>query len=141
MLKKTVTISLFLAGVIAAGILAAGLVVYNSNKSQQSAAGNISPVNNLAGANNGTPVVLNLVEVAKHNNSSSCWMVISGKVYDVTTAISSHPGGAGNILSSCGKDATAAFQTKDKSPGKNHSGMAYSMLNSYYIGDLNQKIN
>jgi len=50
-----------------------------------------------------------LTEVATHNSAASCWMAIRGKVYDVTSFISRHPGG-NNILKGCGKDATSLFE-------------------------------
>lgn len=144
MLKKIVTINLFIFWVLAAAVLAAGFVVYsNGNKNSQALPANITNAPGATGKGTGSntvQLVLSAKEVAKHNNASSCWMIISGKVYDVTTAISSHPGGAGPILSSCGTDATQAFMTKDLSPGRNHSGTAYSMLSSYYIGDLNTTV-
>ncbi|KAI5296740.1 hypothetical protein KEM55_005672, partial [Ascosphaera atra] len=46
---------------------------------------------------------------AKHNNRSSCWVVIHGKVYDVTDFLPEHPGGAKIILKYAGKEATEAF--------------------------------
>lgn len=33
-----------------------------------------------------------LDEVAKHNKSDDCWVIIHGKVYDVTKFLSEHPG-------------------------------------------------
>ncbi|CAH0056133.1 unnamed protein product, partial [Clonostachys solani] len=48
-------------------------------------------------------------EVAKHNTKDSCWVVISGIVYDVTQLIDQHPGGANAILALAGKDATEDF--------------------------------
>ena len=48
-------------------------------------------------------------EVAKHNSRSSCWVIIFGKVYDVTDFLDSHPGGAQIILQYAGKDATAEY--------------------------------
>lgn len=47
--------------------------------------------------------------VATHNSSSSCWSVIDGNVYDLTSWIPQHPGGQQAILGLCGKDGTAAF--------------------------------
>ncbi|RPD81856.1 hypothetical protein L226DRAFT_528087 [Lentinus tigrinus ALCF2SS1-7] len=51
-----------------------------------------------------------LDEVSKHNSPSSCWVIISNKVYDVTEFLSAHPGGAKIILKYAGKDATAAYE-------------------------------
>lgn len=47
-------------------------------------------------------------EVSKHSTESDCWLVISGKVLDVTTFIPQHPGGK-VIVKGCGKDATTYF--------------------------------
>lgn len=48
-------------------------------------------------------------QVASHNSAASCWSVVSGSVYDLTSYVSSHPGGSSAINSLCGKDATSAF--------------------------------
>ncbi|KAJ5662847.1 hypothetical protein N7507_003578 [Penicillium longicatenatum] len=53
--------------------------------------------------------VLDAAEVAKHNTRESCWVVLYGKVYDVTDFLSSHPGGAKIILKLAGKDATEEY--------------------------------
>lgn len=50
--------------------------------------------------------------VASHTDATSCWSIISGDVYDLTTYINQHPGGNKPILAACGKDATAMFDTK-----------------------------
>merc|ERR1712127_703878 len=39
-----------------------------------------------------------LDDVAKHNSKSSCWVVLDGKVLDVTTFLADHPGGELAIL-------------------------------------------
>ena len=48
-------------------------------------------------------------EVAKHNSPDDCWVVLCGKVYDLTAFHASHPGGSRLITGAAGKDATAAF--------------------------------
>ncbi|KAF4123360.1 Conserved region in glutamate synthase [Geosmithia morbida] len=48
-------------------------------------------------------------DVAKHNTSDSCWVVLYGNVYDVTDFLPEHPGGERAILSLAGKDATEEY--------------------------------
>eukprot|EP01122_Echinamoeba_exundans_P012860 TRINITY_DN54_c2_g1_i1.p1 TRINITY_DN54_c2_g1~~TRINITY_DN54_c2_g1_i1.p1 ORF type:complete len:528 (+),score=134.02 TRINITY_DN54_c2_g1_i1:103-1686(+) len=48
-------------------------------------------------------------EVAKHNKASDCWVVVKGKVYDVTKFLEEHPGGKKILLNASGADATAKF--------------------------------
>jgi cytochrome b involved in lipid metabolism len=83
-------------------------------------------------------ITLNLQEIAKHNLSSDCWMIINGKVYDLTGFLRPHPGGASTIIPYCGKDGTAGFDTKNG--GAPHSSYADSLLNSFYLGNLGQSI-
>lgn len=40
--------------------------------------------------------------LAEHNSAQSCWVAYDGEVYDVTSWLSSHPGGAQAILPYCG---------------------------------------
>ncbi len=81
----------------------------------------------------GSRVTLTPEEIAKHGSAGSCWVIISGRVYDLTSYIGIHPGGAGRIIPSCGKDGTTAFATKNS--GSSHSSFAVSLLDTYYIGD------
>ena len=46
--------------------------------------------------------MLDGAEVAKHNSQKSCWIVLESNVYDVTTFLSLHPGGAGILLKQAG---------------------------------------
>ncbi len=50
-----------------------------------------------------------MAQVATHASASSCWSIIDGNVYDLTTWIPQHPGGPQRITALCGKDGTAAF--------------------------------
>lgn len=88
----------------------------------------------ILGNANSTSIALSASEIGKHNSASDCWFIISGKVYDVTSYLPYHPGGAGAITTYCGADATDAFATKGES--KPHSPGAYDMLASYYVGDF-----
>jgi cytochrome b involved in lipid metabolism len=173
-MKKLSTISLFIFSVMVTAILVAGLVFYQNNKNNQTTNTKSNSLIQSAISKNGTVVpavtskinpntgsattkktpipnpvkktlVLNMTEIAKHNKSTDCWMLISGKVYDITSFFGSHPGGNSTMSTSCGKDATDAYDTKDPyatstSGGRGHSSRAQSMLGDYYIGNFNQTI-
>ena len=50
-------------------------------------------------------------QVAAHATADSCWIIVNGTVYDVTSFLKSHPGGATLLLQHAGRDATAVFRT------------------------------
>lgn len=77
--------------------------------------------------------VLTLDEVAKHNTKQDCWMVIGGKVVDLSS-YTGHPGGD-TYVPYCGTDATVAFNNMG-GMGRGHSTMAYAMLDQFTIGEL-----
>jgi cytochrome b involved in lipid metabolism len=144
-MKKSVTIVLFIFFVICTAIITAGLLSYSSKKNQslnQPATGaessTINSSNSSADVLVPSALTLTSIEVTKHNSANDCWMIINGKVYDVTKAISAHPGGASPILKYCGKDGTIGFQTKDI--GSSHSSTANNMLTDYLLGNLGQSV-
>jgi predicted heme/steroid binding protein len=49
-------------------------------------------------------------EVARHNTAESAWVIVRGKVYDITNFLSKHPGGREMLLLSAGRDCTDLFQ-------------------------------
>jgi cytochrome b involved in lipid metabolism len=53
-----------------------------------------------------------MADVAKHATKASCYSAVNGSVYDLTSWISAHPGGAAAIISLCGTDGTAAFMAQ-----------------------------
>lgn len=71
-------------------------------------------------------------DVATHATASSCWTAVNGSLYDVTSWINKHPGGAQAILGMCGKDASGAFNNQ-------HGGQSRPEveLASFKIGLLN----
>ena len=48
-------------------------------------------------------------EVAGHAAKDDCWVVIRGKVYDLSLWLASHPGGPAVLLKHAGGDATEMF--------------------------------
>eukprot|EP00250_Pteridium_aquilinum_P002083 c12286_g1_i1 orf=621-1028(-) len=74
--------------------------------------------------------IFTLAQVSEHNHSKDCWLIISGKVYDVTRFLDEHPGGDEVLLSATGKDATNDFEDVG------HSTSAKAMMEEYYIGEI-----
>jgi len=147
-MKKLSTISLFIFGVVVIAILVAGLVFYQdkkNNKVADSSTGVLvaDTINQLTAS--GKNLVLSMEEIGKHSKSSDCWMLIDGKVYNVTSYFGSHPGGNSTMAATCGKDATIAYATKDPNAsnnikGQSHSFNAKNLLTDYYLGYLGQTI-
>ncbi|XP_066980371.1 cytochrome b5-like isoform X1 [Macrobrachium rosenbergii] len=74
--------------------------------------------------------VFTLAEVAQHNTSESCYMVIHDKVYDVTKFLDEHPGGEEVLLEQAGGNTTEAFEDVG------HSTDARTMMADYYVGEI-----
>ncbi len=97
-------------------------------------AGQIATPTPQPGQNPNAIIILTAGEVAKHNNAGDCWLIVNGKVYNVTTFIPNHSGGSGAIIPFCGKDATTAFDTKNGQGS--HSNSAQQILSQFFIGNL-----
>jgi cytochrome b involved in lipid metabolism len=142
-MKKLVAISLFIFWAVVTAILTAGLVFYQKQQPAASPNNSLTTQNSKNQATNlnkvsGENLTLTIEEVAKHNSVADCWLIIQDKVYDVSSYINFHPGNPETIIPYCGKEATTAFETKNKN--KPHSQEAWNLLRNYYIGDLNQPL-
>lgn len=74
-----------------------------------------------------------LADVAARATPAECWTVVDGTVYDLTSWIAEHPGGAEVIEGMCGIDATAAFQAEhggQPEPGEELAQFAIGSLSS-----------
>ncbi len=71
-----------------------------------------------------------VADVAVHNTSADCWVIINNNVYDLTDFITSHSGGASVIGAQCGKNGTASFNSGP------HSASSLNALSSYLLGPL-----
>ncbi|KAG0489320.1 hypothetical protein HPP92_008131 [Vanilla planifolia] len=71
-----------------------------------------------------------LSDVSKHSSREDCWLVINGKVYDVTRFMEDHPGGDEVLLAVTGKDASNDFEDVG------HSSTAKAMMEEYYVGEI-----
>ena len=72
------------------------------------------PVSTQEGSTNGVDEVdplpaFSAAEVARHSTKDDCWVIIRGKVYDISPWLASHPGGPSILLKHAGCDATEMF--------------------------------
>lgn len=68
-------------------------------------------------------------EVAKHNSKDDCWLIIDGKVYDVTAYVPDHPGNE-SIAKNAGFDNSVGFH------GEQHGESVFALVEEYRIGNL-----
>lgn len=77
--------------------------------------------------------IYTLEDLATHKCAQSCWVTLKGKVYNVTSFVSDHPGGDDLILNNADTDVESIMKDKDS---HDHSESAYEMLEEYVIGRL-----
>ncbi|KAL9539821.1 hypothetical protein MBANPS3_010044 [Mucor bainieri] len=70
-----------------------------------------------------------LQEVERHTAEDDCWLIYDDLVYDCTSFLETHPGGASSILLAAATDCTEEFDAI-------HSQKAKDMLADYLIGKL-----
>ena len=68
-------------------------------------------------------------ELATYNRRDNAHVAVHGKVYDVSSFINQHPGGADQIALGAGRDISQVFESY-------HSDKGFEMLERFYVGDL-----
>lgn len=127
--NKLVSILVGLA--LVAGIGA--FVWHEKQEMLEYAAQNNAPSESIGGAPAEGGAGITAAEVALHGSADSCWSMINGNVYDLTSWIPEHPGGPQAILQLCGKDGSQKFN-------KQHAGQALQekALAGFKIGAVAQ---
>ena len=98
--KKITTISLTSVAIIAA----TSYLYLNKDGA------NLDILNDSSLHSSPTKRLLTPTEVSKHNTPDDCWVVIEGKVYNLTDFIDIHPGGPLILKLNAGMDVTAIFK-------------------------------
>ncbi|GAC96951.1 hypothetical protein PHSY_004535 [Pseudozyma hubeiensis SY62] len=73
---------------------------------------------------------ITMEELKKHDSSDDLWLLIDGKVYNVSKFMDEHPGGDEVLITEAGKDATEAFEDVG------HSEDARALLGPMLVGEL-----
>ena len=74
-------------------------------------------------------------EIKSHNLKSDCWSIVNGNVYNLTTYVQRHPGGASVIANICGKDGSKAFLNQHNNKSKPNN-----VLSSFLLGPVGASI-
>nr|XP_009795245.1 PREDICTED: cytochrome b5 [Nicotiana sylvestris]XP_016485365.1 PREDICTED: cytochrome b5-like [Nicotiana tabacum] len=67
-------------------------------------------------------------QITQHKSKQDCWIIIHGRVLDVTKFLEEHPGGEEVLIDSAGKDVTKEFEDIG------HSKAAKNLLLKYQVG-------
>eukprot|EP00357_Protocruzia_adherens_P009562 CAMPEP_0114997632 /NCGR_PEP_ID=MMETSP0216-20121206/15012_1 /TAXON_ID=223996 /ORGANISM="Protocruzia adherens, Strain Boccale" /LENGTH=80 /DNA_ID=CAMNT_0002362045 /DNA_START=45 /DNA_END=287 /DNA_ORIENTATION=+ len=70
-----------------------------------------------------------LEEVKKHNTADDLWVIVHGKVYDLSQ-FKDHPGGTDILEEYAGMEASEDFEDAV------HSDKAIAQMKDFYVGDF-----
>lgn len=79
-----------------------------------------------------TPNIITLEELRANKSRAKFYILVHGKVYNVTKFMDEHPGGDEVLLAEGGQDATEAFEDVG------HSDEARALLPGMLVGDFEQ---
>ncbi len=80
-------------------------------------------------------ISLSVAEIKTHDNKSDCWSIVNANVYNLTSYVQNHPGGAAVIANICGKDGTKSFTNQHNTQGKPNN-----VLRSFLLGPIGASI-
>ena len=120
-----------LAGLV--GISVIGLSVITGHTGAEAVwQGKLNPKSQATTSASGSATgTITMADVATHNSPSDCWSAIDGKVYNLTSWISRHPGGPSVIKGLCGKDGSAGFNGQHQGQRRPADELA-----RFLVGDL-----
>ena len=72
-------------------------------------------------------------EVSRHDRADDAWVIVDGRVYDVTLFLDTHPGGIGVTESHLGTDISDVIRSEDV---HKHTRTAFELMDKYCIGIL-----
>jgi len=101
---STITVSISGSGVVTTSGPAASAAAFSTPSEDGAAVADEKEATASQGLKSWT-----MEEVSKHNTEQDCWLVVDGKVLNVTNFLGDHPGGKMAILTFAGKDATEMF--------------------------------
>mmetsp|Transcript_3509 Transcript_3509/g.5334 ORF Transcript_3509/g.5334 Transcript_3509/m.5334 type:complete len:190 (-) Transcript_3509:491-1060(-) len=105
---------------------------YRPGRSQLDWRTKVESTKNLAG-NGGISRNITMDEVRRHNTEADAWVVLKGKVYNITPYLAFHPGGREILANSAGKDVTSLFN-------KYHIWVnSESLIGCLLLGDLSDE--
>jgi predicted heme/steroid binding protein len=121
--------SLLLAIAIGAGILAGYYILCGTKKPVKKTEPIKKTPASVAKKPAGPPKEYTVAEVALHNKKNDLWLIVEGRVFDVTSVVSTHPGGDA-IMKYPGMDNT------DTIFHDQHPESVRDQLNEFFIGTI-----